>query len=34
MKARFNYGLVRFLVLTLIVFSFSNASAQEKTKNN
>ena len=32
MKARFNYGLVRFLMLTLIVFSFSNASVQEKTK--
>lgn len=32
MKTRFNYGLVVFLTLALIVFSFSNSSAQEKTK--
>lgn len=32
MKTKFNFNLVRFLMLTLIVFSFTNASAQEKTK--
>ncbi|WP_269242992.1 DUF4251 domain-containing protein [Flavobacterium limnophilum] len=32
MKTKFNYGLIRFLMLVLITFSFSNASAQEKTK--
>ena len=32
MKTKFNYSLVGFLMLTFIVFSFTNAIAQEKTK--
>lgn len=32
MKTKFNYSLLRFLMLAFIVFSFTNATAQEKTK--
>lgn len=32
MKTKFNYSLVRFLMLTFMIFSFSNTIAQEKTK--
>lgn len=32
MKTKFNYSLICFLMLTFIVFSFTNAIAQEKTK--
>lgn len=32
MKTKFNYGLLRYLMLVFIVFSFTNAIAQEKTK--
>lgn len=32
METKFNCGLVRVLMLTFVVFSFTNAIAQEKTK--
>lgn len=32
MKTKFNYSLLRYLILAFTVFSFANAIAQEKTK--